>query len=100
MPTLAEALDEISNNNGNYYVITPNFDFDNVEADLLFEDARIVKTTEFNLLCAGVIQAALVIATKREGKLPVTIKICIISGTKEACRSESFETYLIGINKK
>ena len=52
-------------------------------SDLLFEDARIVKTTEFNLLCAGVIQAALVIATKREGKLPVTIKICIISGTKE-----------------
>ena len=35
VPTLAEALDEISNNNGNYYVITPNFDFDNVEADLL-----------------------------------------------------------------
>ena len=35
MPTLAEALDEISNNNGNYYVITPNFDFDNVESDLL-----------------------------------------------------------------
>lgn len=35
VPTLAEALDEISNNNGNYYVITPNFDFDNVESDLL-----------------------------------------------------------------
>lgn len=33
--TLAEALDEISNNNGNYYVITPNFEFNNVETDLL-----------------------------------------------------------------
>lgn len=33
--TLAEALDEISNNNGNYYVITPNFDFDDVPSDLL-----------------------------------------------------------------
>lgn len=35
VPTLAEALDEISNNNGNYYVITPNFDFDDVASDLL-----------------------------------------------------------------
>ena len=35
VPTLAEALDEISNNNGNYYVITPNFDFDDVPSDLL-----------------------------------------------------------------
>lgn len=32
--TLAEALNEISNNNGNYYLITPNFEFDDVENDL------------------------------------------------------------------
>ena len=32
--TLAEALNEISNNNGNYYLITPNFEFDDVENEL------------------------------------------------------------------
>ena len=32
--TLAEALKEIEANNGNYYIITPNFDFSNVNQDL------------------------------------------------------------------
>ncbi len=33
-PTLAEALSEISDNNGNYYLITPNFAFDDEETEL------------------------------------------------------------------
>lgn len=32
--TLAEALNDIDKENGNFYVITPNFSFDNVEQDL------------------------------------------------------------------
>lgn len=52
-------------------------------SNLLFEDMKMIKGVDFNLLCAGIIQAGLVIATKREGKLPITIKICIISGTKD-----------------
>ncbi|WP_299546051.1 DUF3383 family protein [uncultured Helicobacter sp.] len=32
--TFAEALKEISDNNGNYYLISPNFEFDDVETDL------------------------------------------------------------------
>lgn len=32
--TLAEALNEIGNNNGNFYVVTPNFEFESLEQDL------------------------------------------------------------------
>lgn len=32
--TIDEVLNEISENNGNYYLITPNFEFDNVETEL------------------------------------------------------------------
>ena len=49
--------------------------------DLLFADLNFFKVFDFNLLCASVIQAGIVIATKREGKLPITIKISVISGT-------------------
>lgn len=33
-PTLAEALSEINDNNGNYYLITPNFAFENEDTEL------------------------------------------------------------------
>ncbi len=47
-------------------------------SDLLFEDLTFIKETEFNLLCASIIQASLVIAIKRDGKLPITVKCKII----------------------
>ena len=34
VPELASVLNEINDNNGNYYIITPNFDFENVDVDL------------------------------------------------------------------
>ncbi len=46
-------------------------------SDLIFEDSSILKENEFSLLCAAVIQASIVIATRREGKLPITIR-CIL----------------------
>lgn len=52
-------------------------------SNLIYEDFRLIKGIEFNLLCASIIQAGLVIATKREGKLPVTIKVSIVSGCQE-----------------
>jgi hypothetical protein len=41
----------------------------------------IIKDTEFNLLCASIVQASLVIATKRDGVVPITVrgKIAIYS---------------------
>lgn len=42
--------------------------------DLLYEDTKIIKETDFNLLCAGIIHASMIIAIKRDGKLPMTIK--------------------------
>jgi hypothetical protein len=61
------------------FLISPN-DFDKFAdlcfnmTDLVYEDSKIIKETEFNLLCAGIIHASLVIAIKRDGKLPMTIK--------------------------
>lgn len=42
--------------------------------DLIHEDMKIIKDNDFVLLCAAVIQASLVIATKRDGKMPITLK--------------------------
>jgi hypothetical protein len=42
--------------------------------NLIFEDLSIIKESDFSLTCVAVIQAGLVIATKRDGKLPITIK--------------------------
>ena len=43
-------------------------------SDLVYEDIALVKESEFNLLCAGIIQASMVIAIRRDGKLPLTIR--------------------------
>jgi hypothetical protein len=43
-------------------------------SDLIFEEYELVKGNNLNLLCAGLIQAALVIAVRRDGKLPITIR--------------------------
>lgn len=42
--------------------------------DLIFEDISLIKENEFNLLCAGIIQASMVISIRRDGKLPITIR--------------------------
>lgn len=47
-------------------------------SDLIYEDMYLVKTSNFNLLCAALIQSALVISTKREGKMPITIRCKLI----------------------
>ena len=46
--------------------------------DLIYEDTQLIKEADFNLLCSAVIHASLVIAIKRDGKLPMTIKCKII----------------------
>ncbi len=43
-------------------------------SDLVFEEYELVKANSLNLLCSGLIQAALVISVRREGKLPITIR--------------------------
>lgn len=50
---------------------------------LIHEEMKLRKCIGFNLLCVSIIQAALVIATKRDGVLPLTIKLCIISGVNQ-----------------
>lgn len=51
--------------------------------NLIFEDYKIIKKYNLDLLSASLIQAGFVIGTKREGKLPITIKLSIISGVDE-----------------
>jgi hypothetical protein len=41
---------------------------------LIFEELSIIKENDFSLICISIIQAGLVIGTKRDGKLPITIK--------------------------
>ena len=51
--------------------------------NLIFEDYKIIKMYDLDLLSSSLIQAGFVIGTKREGKLPITIKLSIISGVNE-----------------
>lgn len=51
--------------------------------NLLYEDINFIKKFDINLLAAGIIQAAVVISIKREGKLPLTIKLSMLSGFKD-----------------
>ena len=46
--------------------------------NLIFEDAIFTETNNFFLLCASIIHAALVISTKRDGKLIITVRRKII----------------------
>ena len=43
-------------------------------ANMVYEDVNLIKKNNFFLLSSSIIHAALVISTKRDGKLFITIK--------------------------
>jgi hypothetical protein len=52
-------------------------------SDLIFEDMSILKEIEINLLCVSIIHTSVIMATRREGKLPITIRLAIIANVTE-----------------